>query len=124
MPSITSGRQINIATGMADSTEACGHIPPGVPVAHLQSIDLALLRNGDNYEVQRLLEGCRERGIFYLNLESEEEELSPIVTALYRLTRELYDLPLEEKLTYDVDKLYRFKCNGHDSLISRHDVPD
>lgn len=88
-------------------------IPQGLPVANLQTIDLGLLQEGHNGEIRRLLEACRESGIFYLNFQCIEEKMSAIIDALYDLTRSLYDMPYEEKMLYDVDKLCKMKCNGY-----------
>ncbi|KAJ5604027.1 hypothetical protein N7537_006983 [Penicillium hordei] len=84
-----------------------------LPLAKLQIIDLALLQDGDNGEIRRLLEASRENGIFYLNLQCIEGKMSTIIDTLYELTRGLYDMPYEEKMMYDVDKLGEMKCNGY-----------
>ncbi|KAL5360651.1 hypothetical protein BJX96DRAFT_165318 [Aspergillus floccosus] len=90
-----------------------GMLPEGLPIAKLQIINLALLQEGNNGEISRLLEASRESGIFYLDLQCIERKMSAIADALYNLTRDLYDMPYEDKMMYDVDKLDKMKCNGY-----------
>lgn len=90
-----------------------GMVPEGLPLAKLQSIDLALLQEGNNDEIRHLLEACRESGIFYLNLQGIREKMSVITDGLYNLTRDLYHMPYEEKMLYDVDRLCKMKSNGY-----------
>lgn len=88
-------------------------LSPGLPIAKLQTIDLGQLQSGSREEAQRLLESSRESGIFYLDLQSIQPQITPIVDSVFELSEKLFDLPLEEKSIYDVDKLCKLKCNGY-----------
>lgn len=92
--------------------ESGTEIPPDLPIAKLETVDLQRLQNGNSDETQRLLEASREYGVFYLDLRSVETHILPILDSIYELAQELFSLPLDEKSLYDVDKLSKIKCNG------------
>lgn len=48
-----------------------------------------------------------------MNIQSIDDNLLQVVDAMFQLDRELYDVPDEEKMAYDVDKLSELKLNGY-----------
>ncbi|PYH43179.1 Clavaminate synthase-like protein [Aspergillus saccharolyticus JOP 1030-1] len=87
--------------------------PPDLPVAELQTLNLGRLQAGDQDEAQRLLEASRHDGAFYLELAAVGSEIFPVLESVYDFSEKIFDLPLEEKCLYDVDKLGNMKCNGY-----------
>ncbi|KAJ5850561.1 hypothetical protein N7455_010417 [Penicillium solitum] len=63
--------------------------------------------------IKKLLNACKTDGFFYLNIQSIDDNLLQVVDAMFQLDRELYDVPDEEKMAYDVDKLSELKLNGY-----------
>ncbi|RAL11741.1 Clavaminate synthase-like protein [Aspergillus homomorphus CBS 101889] len=100
-------------TVSSQSSRDASDFPSDLPVAKLQTIDLGKLQAGDEKEALRLLDASREDGVFYLNLDSARAEVLPVLESIYKLSEQLFDLPLEEKSVYDVDKLGTMKCNGY-----------
>ncbi|KAJ7763222.1 hypothetical protein DFH07DRAFT_939360 [Mycena maculata] len=94
-------------------------LPDSVPVAELQTVESCGLRDGDQGEVVKLLAACRTDGFFYLDIRGMVE-LAPMVDDMYRLERKLFDLPVDEKMKYDIDintnDLSRMKLNGYKPL--------
>jgi isopenicillin N synthase-like dioxygenase len=82
------------------------------------TVHLSKLLDGDAAESNILLNACRSDGFFYLNIDNIDDDVFPVVDSMFQLDRELYDLPDEEKMAYDVDKLSELKLNGYvNSLI-------
>lgn len=92
------------------------YFPPDVPVAHLHTINLGKLQANDAAEVQQLFEASRTTGVFYLDLRSGESDILPVLEDIGLVSKDLFELPLEEKCAYDVDKLTSQKCNGYNSI--------
>ncbi|KAF9887235.1 hypothetical protein FE257_010363 [Aspergillus nanangensis] len=90
-----------------------GDWPVDVPVADLHTVSMKKLQAGDAAEVQRLFEASSTKGVFYLDLLSDESDILPIIKAIRSVSEELFELPQEEKCVYDVDKLTSRKCNGY-----------
>ncbi|KAG9240240.1 hypothetical protein BJ878DRAFT_397806, partial [Calycina marina] len=94
-------------------------IPNNDAVARLETISLASLRAGEKAvsqaEADKLFAACRETGCFYLDFREEADDLSSILDELYELLREIHELPGDEKLRFDVDKLQfsKTKLNGY-----------
>ncbi|KAF7586736.1 hypothetical protein BBP40_008396 [Aspergillus hancockii] len=89
---------------------------PGLPIMELQTLNLALLQSQTPNEVQKLLEACRRDGFFYLDLRDMEQmnqNVVPVLEKMYQLTEDLYNLPTEEKMLYDIDKISEMKSNGY-----------
>jgi isopenicillin N synthase-like dioxygenase len=110
------GSPTAIASGVED-------LPPEVPVAELDTIDLGKLQAGDTAEAQRLLGACLMKGVFYLDLRSAESDFLPLLERIYSISKDLFGLPLEEKCAYDVDTLSSQKCNGYAMFLFIHIVP-
>ncbi|KAL4733146.1 hypothetical protein BDV11DRAFT_214313 [Aspergillus similis] len=87
--------------------------PQDVPVAHLRTVQLSDLLQGDDAEAQKLFEACKMDGFFYLNIKNIDEHVLEVIDGMFELDKELYDLPDEEKMLYDVDKISDFKLNGY-----------
>ncbi|KAL4789416.1 hypothetical protein BDV19DRAFT_383127 [Aspergillus venezuelensis] len=63
--------------------------------------------------VQELIIAPKEHGMFYFALQSSSIDLSAkLLSEMSSLGSSLFDLPLEEKLQYDIDTLGGLKTNG------------
>lgn len=87
--------------------------PQGLPIAKLTTVHLSKLLKGDAAESKMLLNACKLDGFFYLNIQNLEYDLLPVLDFMFQLDKELYDLPDEDKMAYDVDKLSDLKLNGY-----------
>jgi len=88
--------------------------------APLRTIRLHDLCRGFPEEKEKLYAAATEDGIFYLDFSEEQNEfdLANLTEGIYSLSRSLFDLDLEEKLQYDVDKIGELKLNGFVLLFS------
>ena len=75
---------------------------PKFPQAKLQTASLKKLLAGDTVEQEHLLEACKSRGFFYLDLTNCEtgETVLRDADSLCRVAERTYSLPMEEKLKY------------------------
>ncbi|KFY82619.1 hypothetical protein V500_10426 [Pseudogymnoascus sp. VKM F-4518 (FW-2643)] len=83
------------------------HLPPfpkNVSIAPLLRVKLSKLLSGDQAEIDRLFKASRELGFFYLDVrgESAGEELVGYARGLFGEGKKIFDLPVEEKVTYDL----------------------
>lgn len=83
----------------------------------IDEISLDLLHSGDEEEADRLLEACIRDGVFYLNLRQQDDERieSPLIRYadhIFDASKSLFDLPLEKKMKYDIDRNGDLKLNG------------
>jgi len=103
--------------------------PEGLKLANLEKLSLArLLDQNDKVEASRLFEACKFYGFFYLDLESCEEgkKLLDIVQQLFRLSDEVFALPIEEKNKYDnatKGSFFGYKAIGA-TIIDREGTKD
>lgn len=89
------------------------------PVANLREISLEHLKNRDQTEAANLLAACQEDGVFYLNLkhsDGSDGELLHESASIYHLAKQLFNLPEEEKMQYDIDLFGDMKVNGYVNL--------
>ena len=82
------------------------------PVAQTQTIRFEGLRNGDADEHARLYRACCDDGFFYLDMQGTAENIDAAVEDIYRLEKQLFTMPEEELIQYDIDKLSPKKLNG------------
>lgn len=75
--------------------------PEDVPTAPLLRLSLAKLIARDADEVQRFARACEDLGFFYLDLTGPGDTLLADADQLFEVGEELFDLPLEEKKSYD-----------------------
>ncbi|KAL8951565.1 MAG: hypothetical protein Q9222_002475 [Ikaeria aurantiellina] len=71
--------------------------------AHVDTISLPALENGDAVEASRLLDACCTSGFFYLDLSSVNPDLSKAVHDIYQLEEDLFHLPEAELMKFDID---------------------
>lgn len=86
------------------------------PLALLKEISLQRLQSNDDVEITKLLIACKEDGVFYLNLRdygSQDGPLLSMSTEVFQLSKELFDLPLNEKMGYDIDNFGNMKVDGY-----------
>ena len=55
---------------------------------------------------------CCTDGIFYLDMSDSQPEVQNAVDEIFTLERELFNLPEEELMNYDIDKFSPRKLNG------------
>lgn len=86
--------------------------------ASLKTIHLHDLCRGSPEEKEKLYAAATEDGIFYLDFSEDQNEfdLANLTDDIYSLSRSLFNIGLEEKLRYDVDKIGELKLNGSVSL--------
>lgn len=77
--------------------------PKDVPTAPLLRLSLKRLLAHDNEEINRLIDACEDIGFFYLDLQDAGFSSSILDDAdkLFNISKQFYDLPLEEKKKYD-----------------------
>lgn len=82
--------------------------------ADLYTINFQALLDNDSEERSNLLDAAQNQGFFYLDLTQTQDsaKLLGIVENVYSMQKKLFDLPLEEKLKYDVDNGGYMKING------------
>ena len=78
--------------------------PDNVPTAPLLRLSLKKLLENDQEESDSFFTACKDVGFFYLDLEgtTEGQSLSRDADALFNVGSELFDLPVEEKQSYDL----------------------
>ncbi|PVH70561.1 Clavaminate synthase-like protein [Cadophora sp. DSE1049] len=96
--------------------------PKDVPKAPLLRLSLSKLLDRDAGEVNRLIRACEDLGFFYLDLSCPAGK--PILTEadeLFKVSTELFELPLEEKKKYDFihkNSYYGYKGLGLNAVDS------
>ena len=85
----------------------------GLPLAQVKVINLEALSIDDKEEQSRLFRACCDDGFFYLDIEGTTAGFGASVEEIYHLERELFMLPEQELLQYDIDKLSSKKLNGY-----------
>lgn len=79
--------------------------PRDVPTVPLLRINLSNLLQGDAQEEERLWRACTELGFFYLDLRSQPTLGATLLSTsdtLFRLGESIFNLPVPEKLEYDM----------------------
>ncbi|KAL8966372.1 MAG: hypothetical protein Q9183_003399, partial [Haloplaca sp. 2 TL-2023] len=85
----------------------------GLPSAKVETVSLAALDNNQVNEADKLFQACCTHGFFYLDFHSHSTAFETAVNDIYRLERELFDLPDAELMPFDIDVLSpRQKLNG------------
>ena len=87
-------------------------VPDELLVARLETISYEALRDGCEVEATRLFNACCQDGIFYLDMASTEPGILQAVDDIYALEGEIFDLPEEKLMQYDIDVLSPRKLNG------------
>ena len=83
------------------------------PVAHLHTINIGSLYEGDKEEAAKLFQAAREDGVFYLNLQDRRfAGMVDTVDDIFALSKDLFNLSEEEKMKFDIDKLGKLKLDG------------
>ena len=74
------------------------------------------LISNSSLEIRALFDACRSSGFFYLDMRSTHPDFTSVVSEIYALSRQLFDLPINELLAYDVDTLSPLKLSGYKPL--------
>ena len=81
--------------------------------AQLDVVDFKALKDGDPEHSRKLYEACVTSGCFYLDVQSyPDSSLEKTLDSMYSLVDDMFDLPLEEKVEYDVDVIGELKVCG------------
>lgn len=86
-----------------------------IPLARIKEISLQRLEMSDEIETQKLLIACMEDGVFYLNLRdhtNQDRSLLSLSKEMFSVSQELFELPLDEKMNYDIDQNGIMRVNG------------
>ncbi|PSR82432.1 hypothetical protein BD289DRAFT_483878 [Coniella lustricola] len=88
--------------------------PDDIPTVELETYSLARLEAGDEAHQQALLETCKARGFFYLDLGgSSAQNMQDDADSLARLAGEVHQLPVQEQEKYPMKGgLFGFKKAG------------
>lgn len=100
--------------------------PDDVPTAPLLRISLAKLKARDPDELARFHSACEDLGFFYLNLEDSESSIIQESQDLFDVGKDLFELPLDEKLKYnfqDQNSYFGYKHMGA-SVTDAKGTPD
>lgn len=87
-------------------------LPADLAVAQLQIIHFNRLQAGDEAEVAKLFSAATKEGFFYLDFRDVDASVLEAIDQMYHLDEDLYNLPDEEKMRFDIDKLSELKLNG------------
>ncbi|GAB0142688.1 hypothetical protein EsHS_00003229 [Epichloe bromicola] len=81
--------------------------------APLRVINCTDLRNGALDALANLFLAATVDGIFYLDLRNGDEmSMSHCIRDIDKLSRAIFDMPVEKKLAFDVDTMGSYKVNG------------
>lgn len=83
-----------------------------IPVAQVQTINFESLSNSDTDERARLYRACCDDGFFYLDMQGTVAGIDAAIDDIYTLETQLFTLPEEELIQYDIDKMSSKKLNG------------
>ena len=94
-------------------------LPQDLPLARLQVISLRRLLDGDASEAEKLFMACKTSGFLYLDFEDAGHGMEELVKGIFKLDEDLFRLPQDELLRYDVDILNSLKLNGYVILVAK-----
>lgn len=79
--------------------------PDDVPTARMFTVPLGGLRSGDHASSKTLVEACQTLGFFLLDLQGDPvgEAVTSEVDELFRVGKDLVELPTEEKARFKHD---------------------
>ena len=102
--------------------------PDDVPTAPLLQISLSKLLSSDTTEINRFVRACEDLGFFYLELSDCEAGRRILNEAedLFGVGTELFNLPLEEKQSYDFSEqksYFGYKGQGA-AVVDKHGTLD
>ena len=86
--------------------------PPDLSPAQLEVISFQRLQDGSPVEAAKLFTACKSSGFFYLDFKGIRAKIEGTVDSLFKVNEELFNLPHEELIQYDVDNLHKYKLNG------------
>ena len=82
--------------------------------AQLEIVKFTELLHGSEEQKMKLFSACKNHGFFYLDLTGFDPEtrLDAVLEDMNTLAGEIFDLPEEQKMQYDVDKISNMKVCG------------
>ena len=86
----------------------------GTQTAHLKTILLSSLLDGDEISTTDLVEAGVQDGFFYIDLRNSEAQcLLDILEELFQLNAALFSLPEDELIKFDLDIIGPSKIDGY-----------
>ncbi|KAL9073553.1 MAG: hypothetical protein Q9157_004700 [Trypethelium eluteriae] len=82
---------------------------------NLKIIGLQNLLKEDKHEYTKLLQAVKEEGFFYLDFRQIDHGAAMLNTIerMFKFQEDLFNLPQDQKMNYDVDSLSYMKLNGY-----------
>ena len=77
----------------------------GLSAAQVEAISFQALIDGDKTEHERLFWACSDADFLYLDMNGTALGLSGTVEDTYELEKQVFSLPEEELMRYDIDKI-------------------
>lgn len=85
--------------------------------AQIQVIEYSKLHR-DEIECSKLFKACCDDGVFYMDLSDINSSMHDVIADIYELQRRVFDLPITDKMCYDIDTLSARKLNGYGPRFS------
>ena len=88
--------------------------PAGIAAsaASLVTLHCQALQARDAGECKRLFRACETSGFFYLDVGGIQEGITEAINHVYALEAELFSLPEDDLMKFDIDKQFPGKLNG------------
>ena len=84
-----------------------------LPTTQLLTVDLWRLQQGEEEEAAKLFKASKDDGAFYLDFSDPGSmRMMGMVDGIFTLSKDIFDMSMEEKLRYDVDLRGDLKLNG------------
>ena len=84
-----------------------------LPIAQLPVIDVCRLQQGEEEEAIKLFKASKEDGVFYLDFSNQMGMgMMKMVDGIFALSKDVFDMSVEDKMEYDVDLRGALKLNG------------
>ncbi|KAJ5907792.1 hypothetical protein N7495_000474 [Penicillium taxi] len=88
--------------------------PFNYPIASLSTIKVSNLRDGSPSAANKVVRAAEQAGVFYLDFtDSKELPFTGIIRDVQTFSREIFQLGLDQKMEFDVDRLATLKTNGY-----------
>ena len=85
---------------------------PAGTAASLVTVHCQALQAKDAGECKRLFRTCETSGFFYLDVGGIQEGITEAIIDVYALEAELFNLPEDDLMKFDIDEQFPGKLNG------------
>ncbi|KAL8792763.1 MAG: hypothetical protein Q9195_004650 [Heterodermia aff. obscurata] len=91
-----------------------------LPIAQLLTIDVCRLERGEEEEAAKLFKASKEDGALYLDFSDQRSmKMMEMVGQIFAVSKDIFDMSLEEKMKYDVDLRGALKLNGEPPVLTQ-----